>query len=372
MNLKLGASYNSALNEMMSGHNQSVLDYIKSIRSAASVSFETMMEQKALSFRLALKNNSEAIDVSTLSCNGIVSPDLKGDVHSVRGMFFMHQNEFENAQKEFLSSSECHSVYDNYDKALLARFNYILAKAFLSSEDLSGDFETLHQEALDHHVLRVQALCLRQLSNICFDNENFIKAEKQAQAAADLFAKLGVLSDLHLAYIHLADCLIEIGKIKLAKDVISKIPAEVDSRVAFPLSYIQSKIFARHLDLSAFDNINPYWLKRFRKYSGNSLKKNESKSWRFIARSGMIYDKSGTLKGRIKINSLEGQLLKILKNGPKNRNMLCESLWPDHAEDGVLESRFYRLVNRINHKLGELVVFDGKKYSLKETLDIRN
>ncbi|WP_413557137.1 hypothetical protein [Bdellovibrio sp. HCB209] len=371
MKLHLKNEYFESLNGLMSGHQDNILAHIRAIRSQEMVSFEELMEQKILSFRVALKSSETLPDVEELKAELVVSPDLRAEVYFVRGMLFMHSQKHAEAQDAFKNAFDCYAFCENHEKGLSAEFNMLIAQSFLQEEPLHMEFLNTLEKAQGLKNVRIQASCARQLSYISFDQKNYVKAETFALMAVNLFTQLQGISDLHLALANWADCLFEMGKIKSAFAALEKITGTVDQRVQFPLAYINAKLNSEKIEIRQFDSINPYWMQRYRQSSSFQWKQTAVESWVFKKATGLLYNENGKLMGRVKAQSLEGQLLKILSGGAANRHKLCETLWPEYANDGSLDDRFYRLISRLNSKVGNLVISDGKNYHLKMALKLK-
>ncbi|MNT30697.1 hypothetical protein D3C72_1665050 [compost metagenome] len=141
------------------------------------------------------------------------------------------------------------------------------------------------------------------------------------------------------------------------------------------MAYIRSKIYSEKVEISSFDSINPYWMKRHRQFANfavvNKNQERKDDSWVLKKSTGLLYNPAGALMGKIKTQSLEGQLLRALASSPLSRHALCEILWPQYAEEASIDDRFYRLVSRLKYKIGGYIVFDGKNYQLTSPLRIK-
>ncbi|MNL22508.1 hypothetical protein D3C87_1438580 [compost metagenome] len=150
-----------------------------------------------------------------------------------------------------------------------------------------------------------------------------------------------------------------------------QVPDSVDERVRFPKALMEAKIFRKEVDIESFPMVTSHWRERFQKtlITVKPAKKRDlpfnTMLWSFKA--GVISE-NRSIKAKIKVQSLEGQLLRLLMDESRSKASLCESLWPSDMDTEFLDNRFHQLVQRINRKLKAMIIFDGHHYKLSKKL----
>lgn len=362
--------YDKSLKNLLKSSHKDALTHIRDLRDAESATQEKVLEQKLMSFRLAIKiGNGTFLDENELRVESVHSKFLQAEAYFVKALILTHKEKLRGASDSFLQASELYLVEGMNEKSLLSRFNSLIAIANAGTishqEELNLCSEIL-QSARDEDTVKIQALCLRQKSYCYFASERFLAALEEVKEVIKLFEMHGPVSDYHLALIHAADCCLEAGDEEQAKLYLDYLPAQVDTRVEFPRAYVMAKLKQEILDESHFGDINSHWRARHKKHlakqsvqSGKALRKAywDMKTHRIIG-------EDRKLLGKIKPNSLEGSLLKILMKGPHSKELLCEVLWPDFSQSHNLDDRFFRLKSRLQQKLGNILIFDGQNYLL--------
>jgi hypothetical protein len=301
---------------------------------------------------------------------------LKGEVHFVRGIILAHKSNFLTARDEMQSAAEHYQDSEQNEKYCLSLFNGIIfssnAQAITVQEELI-ELTLLISETENLNVPKVRGLCLRQKSYIYFQTERFLAAREEIEKALQLIEAHCPSSDYQLALIHAADCAFSNQELEKATLFLNYLPQEVDSRVDFANAYVRAKISAEALMLDQFSEVPGHWLARYEKHiQSNALTPTDQRPiWHWNVKTSLLTNDKKSLVGKMKLQSLEGQLLQLLEKKPASKELLCEILWPEYSNNQTLDERFFRLKSRLRQKLGDVVQFDGHLYSLKCRLQIR-
>lgn len=363
------SKYNSAVENLLRANPDGAAVHIRNLRADAAVNSSSVLQQKLASFRVAIKiGNASFLNENELSSASADTPFLKAETQFVRGVILIHKQQFAKASEEFLKSADCYLLADCHDKSLLGRFNAMMAKSngslFTEQEELNTCNEIL-TEARTKSIMNIQALCLRQKSYIYYNRQKYLAALEEIRNAIPLFESHGPISDYHLAVVHAADCALEIGDLTQARVYLEYLPADLDSRLEFPNLYINAKIEKGTLNLSLFENASSHWKNRYMKYHATlNIKETPVEKYYWSRRTGLIVTENRSILGKIKFHSLEAQLLNILMQSPRSKDLICETLWPDYSTSENLDDRFFALKSRITQKIGNRIQFDGKNYSL--------
>ncbi|MNK86480.1 hypothetical protein D3C87_1063930 [compost metagenome] len=176
---------------------------------------------------------------------------------------------------------------------------------------------------------------------------------------------------------HIADCCFELGDLRKAIFYFDQIPASIDERVRFPKALVEAKIFRQTIDIQNFPLVTSHWRERYLK-SGfapkirNTQEPRSSRDLLLWSLKTGILSKGRSLQGKIKAQSLEGQLLRLLLDEPRSKSQICESLWPLEMETAFLDDRFHQLIQRVNRKLKDLILFDGHLYKLSKSMKVQS
>ncbi len=364
--------YTQSVSKILVSDSAESLDLIRSLRDQENPDAQQVLEQKLLSFRLALKNGrGSELDPNELNPGATKDSFTQAEAHFVRGIVFAHKNNFSEAATEMFLASGLYEKAQSSEKYCLSLFNELI---FKSNGNLINTNEELAQLALivskaeSLTVPKVVGLGLRQRSYV-FQNT------KRPQAALEEIKKALVFieahcpsSDYHLALIHAADCALDLKMPDQAQVHLSYLPTDLDSRVAFPFAYINARIKGDLLITEQFSDVSEHWKLRYEDYAARKISSShgaelQTLTWNLMTHT--LFDGNKRIIGKIKLKSLEGQFLQLLMSKPANKDLLCEVLWPEFAENQTLDDRFFRLKARITQKLGEIVHFDGSNYSLK-------
>ena len=363
--------YNQALSKIMVADPQKSLEHIRDLRDQQSLNAQQVLEQRLLSFRLAIKNGrGSELDPDELNVPAVTDTFTRAEAHFVRGIVFAHLNTYDKAAHEMAMAAPLYDKVESFEKFCLSLFNEFIFKC---NDNQIGTNEQLAQLALI--ISKSEALVAYKVIGLCLRQRSYIfQATERNQAALDEIKKALVFieahcpsSDYHLALIHAADCELDLKNPEEARRYLSYLPSEIDSRVTFPLAYINSRLHNSLLVEAQFPDISDHWKNRYAKYvSEKIIQVTESTPiWHWNLATNTLIDQNRNLIGKVKIKSLEGQFLQTLILKQANKELLCEILWPEFAENQILDDRFFRLKARITQKLGDIIHFDGSNYSLK-------
>lgn len=370
--------YETAVKNILKSSQEAALEHIRDLRDEEQISSSQILEQKLLSFRIAIKSGQGSmLNEEEIYPDAATTRFLRAEAHFVRSLVLMHQRKLQSAGENFMKAAVLYAEEGLHEKALLSRFNGLIAQCNstdLSAQDELHGFNEVLVSARELKIPKVMGLCLRQKSYIYFSTARFRAALQEVMEALPLIEAHCPVSDHNLTLIHATDCAFELQDLRQAQIFLDYLPHEIDSRLAFPLAYVKAKMGDRTLDLSHFEDINSHWQKRYQAYLENTQppkSMNPRVRWRWDSNSHWIMSENKKLLAKIRPQSLEGQLLKILMRGPHSKELLCEILWPTYSPTENLDDRFFRLKTRFQQKLGRCINFDGQKYSLSVTVHWR-
>ncbi|WP_413574655.1 hypothetical protein ACLVWU_10535 [Bdellovibrio sp. HCB290] len=362
--------YDQSLSKIMVADASESLEHIRDLRDQEGLSDQQLLEQRLLSFRLAIKNGrGNELDPEDLVFTSINDSFILGEAHFVRGVVYAHSHSYGKAALEMSQAALFYDKAKASEKFCLSLFNEFIFKS--NDNQINGN-ELLSQLALIISksealaAYKVIGLCLRQRSYIFQSTERFQAALDEIQKAMNFIEAHCPSSDYHLALIHAADCALDLKNPEQAQSFLGYLPPELDSRVAFPLAYIKSRLNNDLLVEAQFADISEHWKSRYAKYVSEKLipAVSDLPTWSWNLATHALVDQKKRIIGKVKFKSLEGQLLQTLILKSASKELLCEILWPEYAENHILDDRFFRLKARITQKLGEIIHFDGSNYSL--------
>ncbi|MBO9667934.1 MAG: hypothetical protein J7501_14115 [Bdellovibrio sp.] len=374
----MSSKYNQSLSKILVSDTAQSLEHIRDLRDQEKLDARQMLEQKLLSFRLAIKNGrGSELDPADLIATNVTDNFTQAEAHFVRGLVYAHKNAFTLAAQEMSLAAAQYERTQSSEKLCLSLFNELI---FKSNDSLISINEELSQLALiiskseELMVPKVMGLCLRQRSYVFQGTGRPQPALDEIQKAMTFIEAHCPTSDYHLALIHAADCALDLKNPAQAQGFLNYLPTETDARVAFPLAYIKCRMQGGLLVLEQFSDISSHWKARYEQHASEKIQLENAKNiptWIWNINTHTLSDHNKHLAGKIKQKSLEGQLLQLLAAAPANKELLCEVLWPEFAHNQLLDDRFFRLKARIIHKLGDIIHFDGSKYSLKCRILVR-
>lgn len=365
-----GTNYGATVDKLLKADLQSGADFARELREIDRLSAEERIEQLLIHYRLSIKmGDARRLDESKLIELASSTEFQRAEINFVKGMVLIHKEEHKAAAAAMTLASAHYEKALDFEKSLLSRFNAMLSLANggeISAQEELNLCNEIFYAAQEKSVKRIQGLSLRQKSYNYYGQEKYLVAIAEIEKALPLIEESCPVSDHHLALVHAADCALSSGDSVKAALYLEYIPQEPDQRVVFPLHYIKARILNEKLDLSLYPDTHPHWRLRFEKHAqGPTADATEIALWNQKT-SSLILKKRPL--GKIKSQSLEGQFLGHLIAGPKSKELLSELIWQDQASIESLDDRFFRLKTRIAQKLGDILHFDGRKYSLKITI----
>jgi hypothetical protein len=360
-------TYGTTVDKILKADLQSGADFARELREIERLSGEERIEQLLIHYRLSIKmGDARRLDETKLVPLTNSSEFQRAEINFVKGMVLIHKEAHKAAAAAMNLASAHYEKALDYEKSLLSRFNAMLSLS--NGDELSAQEELnlcneLFYAAQEKGAKRIQALSLRQKSYNYYGQEKYLVALAEIEKALPLIEGSCPVSDHHLALVHAADCALSSGDKAKAALYLEYIPLEPDQRVAFPLHYIKARLTNEVLNLDLYHDIQPHWRLRFEKHAQDpAVETTEIALWNQKT-SSLILKKRPL--GKIKSQSLEGQFLNHLIGGPKSKELLSELIWQDQASIESVDDRFFRLKTRISQKLGDILHFDGRKYSLK-------
>ncbi|KHD88923.1 MAG: hypothetical protein OM95_05450 [Bdellovibrio sp. ArHS] len=366
--------YDTAIRGLLEGASQIAAEYSRDIRDIQSPQLDNVLEQKLVTFRLAMKiGNGRFLNEQDINPNLATSSFMKGECYFVRGSILLQKKSFGDASYNFEAAAKEYEACDKTANSLLCQFNSLIALingGLVKAPKAIFLCNRILAQAEQKNIYIIQGLALRQKSYIYFQQKSYLASLAEIEKAISLFEVHGPASDYHLSLVHAADCCFDLKDLNRAHMFLDYIPTEHDNRVEFPLAYVRARISNSTLDTQLFADINPHWLHRYENHIHAMQIAPEKEQLRWSQRSSVVLDQKGKIRGRIKASSLEGVLLRQLIKGPVSKDLLCESLWPEFSSARSVDDRFFRLKARLEHKLGDIIDFDGCQYSLNCSIKI--
>jgi tetratricopeptide (TPR) repeat protein len=369
--------YKLSLEKVLTGQSQAAAADVFKQRDEWQQSTNESIERQLIAVRLALKSgNLQQIPLESLDEKRTSDHYLKAEILFVKATYHAQSAEHQLAAICYLQSSEHYRLSLHHDREALARFNHFIANTYAAkSEPLieERNLDEIIKLCREHNLASTEFLCHRHKSFRHFE------AQEYHAAIDSLIAWIGrqeaiSKSDSELAILHIADCCFELGDLRKAIFYFDQIPGSIDERVRFPKALVEAKIFRQKIDIESFPLVTSHWRERYLK-SGFVPVARISEKGPKIARDILMWNlktgilsKSRSLQGKIKAQSLEGQLLRLLMDEPRSKSQICESLWPLEMETAFLDDRFHQLIQRVNRKLKDLILFDGHLYKLSRSM----
>ncbi len=358
--------YDQLLKKVLSGETNEVSEVCHLDRELIIAPTDEGLRRQLLAFRLALKAGNSQIPVDYLREDLTKDLFLKAEILFFKGAYYGQFHEPDKAFDFFGLAEKAYLLCGDKEKEILSKFNSLMGLSNQGNLKFNEEIEMFNEMltiARNFKSQKVEFLCRRHLSYKYFDNGNFNEALNILKMSLENTETM-TKSDLDLTYIHLADCYLENGDLRKAIENFDKISEVVDERVQFPKAFISSKIFRQAIQIKDYKHVSLYWQNRYIQF----LQKKEQLIThdalaKWDQRTGMIW-KQKSLIGKIKPLSLEGQLVDLLKNAPRSKSYLCETLWPAELNSDYITDRFHQLILRTNRKVKKLIVFDGQFYRL--------
>lgn len=362
-------NYSSMLGQVLDGNLLTVSQACYSERESNSPSVDEILERQLLAFRLALKAGNSEIPVESLHEAQTKNMFLKGEILFFKGIYFGQFHQPDRATHYFELAQESYAKCHDQEKELLSEYNALMGHSNQGNfiHELEIDlFVKLKNKARSVGIKNIEFLCRRHLAYKYFDMGKLDLAIQILPLDHENTLNLPK-SDLDLACIHLADCHYENGDLRTAIDYFDRVSKLCDERVQFPRAFIESKIFRKPIEIAKFKYISSYWKRRFEQTQLENPRSQIKPGVQWDQKNGYLKQKAKLL-GKIRPLTLAGQLIKILREAPRTKSYICESLWPGELTCDYLNDRFHQLILRTNRKVKKLIVFDGQFYRLN--LDI--
>jgi tetratricopeptide (TPR) repeat protein len=373
----MSTPYKSSLAKVLKGQTEAAAAESFKQRDEWQKTSDENFERQLIAVRLALKaGNLAQVPIATLDENRTANPYLKAEILFVKGTFHGQSGKHVEAAAHYLNAALQYKMADLPEREALARFNHFIANTYavkVSPLEESAKLAEIIGFCREQNLATTEFLCHRHISFRHYE------AKEYQQAIDSLITWIGrreviTKSDSELAILHIVDCYFELGDLRKAISYFDQLPESVDERVRFPKALLEAKIFRKDIDIQNFPMVTTHWKERYLRsgFAPTRLKKpvtaENTLTWNF--KTGLL-TKGNSLQGKIKAQSLEGQLLRLLMDEPRTKAHLCESLWPSEMETAFLDDRFHQLVQRVNRKLKGLVLFDGHLYKLSRPMKIQ-
>jgi tetratricopeptide (TPR) repeat protein len=371
--------YLSALSWLEAGRQEQVASLLETWRKEisslqhstdpASKANAWMLERmrRLLSIRLAMKNGMEVPNIENLLDAKSVADDfLKAEYLMALGLYCFNRGNYLDGYPHFELAETHFDLANRPDRALFAAYNrYIglLNSGRITPEQESSCLLELEQKARRLNQEKALAWILRQKSYFLQGQAKPSGALAMIDEAIQLLIKQGPLSDLHLAYLQAADCLLDLKRPMDARARFEMIMGTVDSRVKFPIRYIEERLGASPGDLDPrdFGEVSPLWREKWQKHFSRSEEDvgSNSQVYRWSLKNGDLNIGQKTLPA-VPPGTMEGRVLRLLTEQPRSKAYLCEVLWPEECENTALDNRLHRVISRLNKRVPGLIVLrDG-------------
>ncbi len=333
---------------------------------------EIQLLKNLISLRLALKTGGY-IDLDSVITTHTDHPFLLGEALFVQGLLHFQTGLYQPGSQCFSQAETHYRVAGRIHKALLSKYNYFIGRLNVNlidtKEHAFQELKEIENEATQEHSKKALGLVWRQKSYLFHEIGHTHAALCEAEKAIKILEFNGLLSDYQLALIQAADCAMDLEDPHKAKLYMEYVISPIDTRVKFPLAYLQARIFGNVIDPKWFDIVVPYWRLKFEKHFIKKQAPLEiNYSWK--QKSGKLQDPCSKKLINIQPRSLEGRLLNCLIHQKCSKSLLCEVLWPDHCNVYHLDNRLHKLISRLNKKSVPLIQFDGKFYFLNGIINL--
>ena len=354
MKLDLSSHYQAAFESLMNGDSAGCLKFVDRLRRAERRDPLEEMALKLLSVRMALKSGNVDVDSIPVSApaNGAEERFFSGEAHVVNALIDLNRERPQKAHESFLASAEIFSELGLAQKALMGRFNALVARceydeSFVES-NVRFELTRLMAEADRAGERKIRALCARHLSYLLLDEGKYQASLETARIAEEIFLDLGPISDHSLVLAHMSLCHHLLADQESARAKLELIPRSGDHRLLFPIAVLRFLLFGEAPREEDFAYQSGRWQENFERYA---LAARASRKLAWDQKSTVIFD-GGSIVGRVRPASREGFLLRLLSDAPRSRVWLLSALWPGITDQELLEDRLVKLMKRIDGKLG--------------------
>ena len=364
--------YGQTLNKILHGEVAEAAVETHGHRDGPS-SADEHIERSLLAIRLALKAGNFLHSPESLRPEQTQNIFLQGEIYFVHGSYFGMTSRHDEAMRAYAQAAKSYELVHNIEKQTLSLFNELIARSYSSEFNLEleqSQLKNILSLCQEHNISKVEFLCQRHGAYRLYERRLY---QESLEALLPWVARKDILtkSDSELSLLHIADCYWELRDLRQALHYFDQVPALHDERVRFPKALIEAKLWQKALDIHAFSFITDHWRNRFSQWQGSQVaeprKEKSSKRLTWHQATGVL-NKGSRLSGKIKPQTLEGHMLRLLAEAPRSRSYLCETLWPAQMETPFLVDRFHQLVQRLQRKTNGLIEFDGQNYKLKESL----
>lgn len=370
MSRDLIAEYIHAVHAIENSRDDIAIALATELRSILPQTSEIELMRKLLSLRLSLKRSSGFVETEELvSSKHVKHPLLKAEAAFVRGLIHFHREQFDQGANEFQIAATLYPLETHANKKLLAEYNQFVG--LLNANKLDHNLEDAHITYLERAARaennsKVLSLLLRHKSYMLEQRGQLHGALRSAIDAINLLLKTGPTSDLQLLGFHVAHIYIQLNEHNLARETYETILGPFDQRVVFAKDLVRA-----FLDQTPIPNpkdylgVSPNWKEKWETWTKNSRPEVSKSSSQYIwyRSRGEIHSTSGSTI-LLRKDSVEERLLNLLLQGKKNRDELCELLWPESVDSETLWNRLKMALKRIKQKSPGLVVFKNGMYQI--------
>lgn len=332
--------------------------------------------RRLITIRLSMKRGDPGENVSWLNFPVKENSWLMAEKLLAQAHWNYHLQLFDEGTKLFQEAAKKFEPLKMHGREFVSTFNSIIGE-INGSNALTPQMQLEKLRALelkvkphsdDKDCARVQALIYRQKAHAFEDLNRLHASLEEISKAILVFELIGPASDYHLALLHAADISLDIKDEFKARAFFEYIITPVDARVEFPMAFVNWRLGGELPDKKNFSILPGGWIEKFEKLSSSSQLSNTGSEWTWIQTTGVI--SGDTLENSLVIKpaSLEGRLIRILAQEKATKNFLIEALWPQQSEVHLVDNRLHRMISRLNKKLNNSILYDGKYYSLHKKI----
>lgn len=339
---------------------------------------EVEFVRRLITVRLSMKRGDPGDNISWLKLDKHKDSWIFAERMLVEGHWNYYLQLYDVGIQCFLEAEKCFKNLKMDSREFVSAFNAIIGEISgpknLAPQDQLEKLRSLELKVLSHldkpDCSRVLAMIYRQKAHAFEDLNRLHASLEEISKAIPIFELNGPLSDYHLALLHAADICLDLDNQFKAKSFFEYVISPVDVRVEFPLAFIKWRLGGLIPDKIFFSILPGGWIDKFEKLSLGVAGQIVISEWKWDLITGDLINPSSSKTINIKLASLEGRLLKMLSQERATKNLLIETLWPEQNEAHLLDNRLHRLISRLNKKIDESVIYDGKYYTLQIKLQL--
>lgn len=332
--------------------------------------------RRLITIRLSMKRGDPGENISWLNLNVHKASWLYAERLLVEGHWNYHLKSYDVGIDCFLQAEKNFRSLKMDSREFVSAFNAVIGGVCgpmqLTPQDQLEKLRSLELRILPHvekaDCSRVLAMVYRQKAHAFEDLDRLHASLEEISKAIPIFELNGPLSDYHLALLHAADICLDLDNPFKGKSFFEYVIPPVDARIEFPLAFIQWRLGGETPDPKIYSILPSGWIDKFEKMNSAPTEDVAASEWLWDLNTGELRNPEISKTINIKLSSLEGKLLKLLTQNKSTKNFLIETLWPEQNEVHLLDNRLHRLISRLNKKVDESVVYDGKYYSLQMQL----